>query len=163
MSTSTTRFSSRMRGSHSDPGFLTGAGRGGAGAAVATPRGYGSGLSPRRLGVRWGIHLMVRAAGGWLTGRMLRNAWRGSAGWMLLFAGVHVYWGFGGTALLPAGVSVLDSTALFVIDLLAVPLCLAGAAVSWLLRPDQRPGKLASRSWLLWPATLASLVMLGHV
>src|SRR5690348_3911304 len=152
MSTSTTRLSRRMRGRHADPGVVTWAGRGGAGAAVATPRGYGSGASPRPLGVRSGVHLMVRARPRWLTGPMLRSAWRGSAGWMLLFAAVHTYWGFGGTALLPSGVSVLDSTALFVIDLLAIPLCLAGAVVSWLLRPDQRPTKLASRSWLLWPA-----------
>ena len=106
---------------------------------------------------------MVVGSRGWLTGPMLRNAWRVSVTWMVLFAAVHVYWGFGGTGLLPEGVSVLESSSLFVVDLIAIPLCLAGAATAWLLRPGQRHGKLASRAWLLWPATVATAVLLGHV
>jgi hypothetical protein len=89
-------------------------------------------------------------------------AWRLSAGWMLGFAALHVYWGFGGTALLPAGVSVIDSRTLFAIDLLAVVLCLAAALLPWLLRPAQRATRLATRQWLLWPARVAAAVMVGH-
>ena len=81
---------------------------------------------------------------------------------MLAFAAVHVYWGLGGTALLPGGVSVLDNPALFVIDLVAIPLCLAGAALAWCLRPDQHPRRLLGRRWLLWPGTVGAAVMLAH-
>jgi len=89
-------------------------------------------------------------------------AWRLGVAWMLAFAAVHVYWGFGGTALLPEGVSVLDSLAMFVIDLVAIPLCLAGALLAWLLRPDQRRGRLVGRRWLTWPGTVGAAVMLVH-
>jgi hypothetical protein len=106
---------------------------------------------------------MVQLPERWLTGSMLRNAWKVSASWMLLLAMVHIYWGFGGAGLLPDGVSVLDSRGLFVIDLVVIPLLLAGAGTAWLLRPTQRAGKLRARAWLLWPATLGCAVMFGHV
>src|SRR6478609_10520318 len=106
---------------------------------------------------------MVAGVPDWLTGAMTRNAWRLSAAWMLLFAGIHTYWGLGGTALLPPGISVRQHPALLVIDLVAVPLCLAGAVTTWLLRPGQRHGKLRQRAWLLWPAQVGTAVMLGHV
>lgn len=89
-------------------------------------------------------------------------AWRLGVVWMLVFAAVHVYWGFGGTALLPDGASVLDSPAMFVIDLVAIPLCLAGAALARLLRPDQHPRRLLAHRWLIWPGSVGSAVMLAH-
>jgi hypothetical protein len=90
------------------------------------------------------------------------SGWRLSAVWMLAFAALHVYWGLGGTALLPDGVSVLDSLPLFVVALLAVPVSLAGAVLAWVLRPGQRRGRLLARRWLLWPGTVGSAVMLAH-
>jgi len=105
---------------------------------------------------------MCRGIPGWLNGAMQRLAWRMCGVWMLAFATLHVYWGFGGTALLPDGVSVLDSPAMFVIDLVAIPLCLAGAALAWLLRPDQHPRRLLTRRWLIWPGTVGAAVMLAH-
>jgi hypothetical protein len=105
---------------------------------------------------------MVPAGGRWLDGGMTGNAWRQSTWWMALFAGVHVYWGLGGTALLPDGTSVVGNQTLLVIDLVAIPLCLAAAAISWLLRPGQRLSRLESRRWLLLPATLGAAVMVAH-
>lgn len=99
---------------------------------------------------------------GWLTGTMTRHAWKLSAVWMVAFAAIHLYWGLGGSALLPVGKSVVDNATLLVIDLVAIPLCLAGAATAWLLRPGQRLGKLHSRRWLLLPATLGAAVMVSH-
>jgi hypothetical protein len=99
---------------------------------------------------------------GWLNGAMGRSAWRLSAVWMLVFAAAHVYWGFGGTALLPDGVSVLDSLPLFVVDLVAIPVWLAGGLLAWMMRPGQRPSRLLTRRWLLWPGTVGSAVMLVH-
>ncbi|WP_019819321.1 DUF3995 domain-containing protein [Saccharomonospora saliphila] len=59
--------------------------------------------------------------------------------WMVVFAGVHVYWAAGGTFAMPAGFSIEDNTALLVIDIIAVPLCLAGAALALaLVRPEGR-------------------------
>lgn len=55
---------------------------------------------------------------------------------MLVFAAVHLYWGLGGTAGLPPGLSLVDTTALFVIDLLAIPLNILGALLALaLVRP----------------------------
>ena len=70
--------------------------------------------------------------------RRRQATWAGYAAcaWALLFAAVHLYWGLGGTAGLPPGLSVVDTPALFVIDLLAIPLCLAAAALALaLVRP----------------------------
>ena len=53
-----------------------------------------------------------------------------AAAWMMIFAAVHVYWAFGGGLLLPAGVRVPDAPALFVIDLIAIPMCAVGAVVA---------------------------------
>ncbi len=93
---------------------------------------------------------------------MTRYAWKLSAVWMVLFAGVHGYWGFGGTALLPAGQSVVDNPTLLAIDIVSIPLCVAGAVTAWMLRPGQRLAKLRSRRWLLVPATLGATVMVAH-
>jgi hypothetical protein len=86
---------------------------------------------------------MVARRPGWLTGPMLRNAWRGSLGWMLVTAlGTSVGWGPGA-----AGPGVVP-------ELAVTALLLAGAVMAWLVRPSQRVGKVRSRQWLLWPATL---------
>jgi hypothetical protein len=50
--------------------------------------------------------------------------------WSLAFAAVHLNWALGGTALLPLGMSVGMNPALFVIDVIAVPLCLLGALLA---------------------------------
>lgn len=56
--------------------------------------------------------------------------------WSLAFAAVHLYWALGGTAGLPTGMSVRANPALFVIAVLAVPLCLLGALLALsLVRP----------------------------
>ena len=51
-----------------------------------------------------------------------------ASAWALAFAAVHLYWALGGTVGLPKGMSVDMNPALFVIDVLAVPLCVVGAA-----------------------------------
>lgn len=50
--------------------------------------------------------------------------------WMLVFTVVHVAWALGSGFGLPAGFEVPGHTALFVIDLIAIPLCLAGAVLA---------------------------------
>ena len=70
--------------------------------------------------------------------RTWQTSWAGYAAcaWALAFAVVHLYWGLGGAAGLPPGRSVADNTALLVIDLVAIPLCLAAAALALaLVRP----------------------------
>jgi hypothetical protein len=53
-----------------------------------------------------------------------------------VFAAVHLYWALGGTAGLPKGMSVDMNPALFVIDVLAVPLSVVGALLALsLVRP----------------------------
>lgn len=95
-------------------------------------------------------------------GLMSRIAWKLTASWMVAFAALHVYWGMGGTLLLPAGTSVVDSSALFAIDLLAITVCFAGAAMAWTLRPGLRLAKLSSRRWVVLPATVGAAVMVSH-
>ncbi len=77
----------------------------------------------------------ARAAAGVRT---WQTRWAGYAAcaWALAFAAVHLYWGLGGTVGLPPGLSLIDNTPLFVIDLVAIPLCLAAAALALaLVRP----------------------------
>lgn len=50
--------------------------------------------------------------------------------WSLAFAAVHLYWALDGSALLPPGMSVGMNPALFVIDVIAVPLCILGALLA---------------------------------
>jgi hypothetical protein len=56
------------------------------------------------------------------------EAWAAYAAcaWALAFAVVHLYWALGGAVGLPPGMSVGMNRALFVIDIVAVPLCVAG-------------------------------------
>jgi len=88
---------------------------------------------------------------------------------MLVFAAVHLYWAFGGGGLLPAGFSVPDNAALFVIDVLAVPLCLGGAAVAFALTFPHRirvPRRvLLGLGWVISALALAHSLptMVSHV
>lgn len=50
--------------------------------------------------------------------------------WSLAFAAVHTYWALGGTLGLPPGMSVVANPALFVIDVVAVPLCVVAALLA---------------------------------
>ena len=59
-----------------------------------------------------------------------------TAAWAFAFALVHVYWAFGGGIGLPEGFSVPDNTALLIIDIIAVPLCVGGGLLGLaLIRP----------------------------
>lgn len=59
-----------------------------------------------------------------------------TAVWAFAFALLHVYWAFGGGFGLPEGFSVPDNTALLVIDIIAVPLCVGGGLLGLaLVRP----------------------------
>jgi hypothetical protein len=87
-------------------------------------------------------------AGAASSARTWRTRWAGYAAcaWALAFAAVHLYWGLGGAAGLPPGRSLADNTALFVIDLVAIPLCLAAAALALALA---RPWGGRLPRWLL--------------
>jgi hypothetical protein len=50
--------------------------------------------------------------------------------WMVVFAVVHVAWALGSGFGLPAGFEVPGHTALFIIDIIAIPLCLIGAVLA---------------------------------
>lgn len=50
--------------------------------------------------------------------------------WALAFAVVRLYWALGGAVGLPTGMSVGMNRALFVFDIVAVPLCVAGPHVA---------------------------------
>ncbi|SMD19308.1 DUF3995 domain-containing protein [Lentzea albidocapillata] len=59
-----------------------------------------------------------------------------TAAWAFAFALIHVYWAFGGGLGLPDGFSVPDNTALLIIDIIAVPLCVGGGLLGLaLVRP----------------------------
>ena len=101
------------------------------------------------------------AAGGRSAGAV-RPVWPAYAacGWMVLFAAVHLYWAAGGTLGLPPGLSVTDSTPLLVIDLVAVPLCVAGALLALaLVRPW---GRRLRRRWLLAASWATATLLVVH-
>lgn len=80
--------------------------------------------------------------------------------WAFAFAVVHLYWALGGTTGLPRGMSVGMNPALFVIDVLAVPLCLVGALLSLsLVRPW---GHLFPRRLLLAGAWAVCALLVVH-
>lgn len=70
-----------------------------------------------------------------------------ACGWTLLFAAVHLYWALGGTFGLPPGKPIMVGGPLFVIDLVAIPLCLVGAVFALTL--VQPWGKIFPRRLLL--------------
>src|SRR2546422_785176 len=68
-----------------------------------------------------------------------------AAAWGSFFSFVHLYWLLGGRLGLPAGLSLTDHAPLLVIDILAIPGCLAAAALALALahaRPAAGPGCL---------------------
>ncbi|MFF2020508.1 DUF3995 domain-containing protein [Streptomyces sp. NPDC058171] len=92
-------------------------------------------------------------------------AWQRAVGaaaclWMVVFAGFHAYWALGGTYGLPPGESLTDNTPLFVIDLIAIPLNLGGAALALAL--VQRWGLRFPRRLLLWGAWGSGVLMVVH-
>lgn len=91
------------------------------------------------------------------------HVWVLSLAWMLLVAMVYASWATGGPALLPAGFDVRGHLPLLAVDLVAIPLCLVGAVVVWLLRPDQPASRLRSRWWVRPPAAFGAALMLAHV
>lgn len=76
-----------------------------------------------------------------------RIAAYGACAWALTFAVVHLYWALGGVLGLPPGMSVGMNRALFVIDVIAVPLCVVGALLA--LSFVQPWGNLFQRRFLL--------------
>lgn len=79
--------------------------------------------------------------------------------WALLFAGIHVYWLAGGTAGLPGGRSIHGNTPLLVIDVIAIPLCLAAAGLALALTRTWSP---RYRRILLWLAAATSALLVVH-
>ena len=78
---------------------------------------------------------------------------------MTVFGLVHLYWALGGGLLLPDGMRVPDHTALFVINVIAIPLCAVGAllAASFVTAAGRR----IPRRWRLlagWGVAALSLV-----
>lgn len=83
-----------------------------------------------------------------------------TAAWAFAFALLHLYWAFGGGFGLPAGFSVQDNTALLVIDIIAVPLCVGGGLLGLaLVRPW---GARFPRGLLLGSAWGMSALCLVH-
>jgi hypothetical protein len=91
----------------------------------------------------------------------MRIAAGAMAGWMALFAAVHAYWLLGGRAGLPRHESLWSRPALVVIDIIAIPLCLAGVALA---RSLGRPGagRLSPRNRLRLVAPTAAVLVI-HV
>ncbi len=80
--------------------------------------------------------------------------------WTLVFAAVHVYWALGGTVGLPPGFTVSMNRALFVIDLVSIPLSGVGALLALtLVRPW---GRRFPRGMLLTAAWGVCTLMLLH-
>ncbi|MFF4345155.1 DUF3995 domain-containing protein [Kitasatospora sp. NPDC001540] len=85
---------------------------------------------------------------------------RAAAAWSALFALVHLYWLLGGRVGLPDGLSVRDNTPLLVVDVAAVPLCAAAAALALaLVRPW---GARIPRRRLLLAARATALLLIVH-
>jgi Protein of unknown function (DUF3995) len=80
--------------------------------------------------------------------------------WALAFAVVHLYWALGGTVGLPRGMSVGMNPVLFVVDVLAIPLCVVGALLALsLVRPW---GRLFPRRLLLAGAWAVCALLVVH-
>ena len=100
--------------------------------------------------------------GGVASGPRPKAAWAGYAAcaWALAFAAVHLYWALGGTVGLPEGLTVAMNPALFVIDVLAVPLSVVGALLALsLVRPW---GQLFPRRLLLACGWGACALLIVH-
>lgn len=82
--------------------------------------------------------------------------------WAVTFALVHVYWAAGGGWGLPKGFRVPDHVGLLVVDVVAVPLCLAGGAASASLVPGSlMAGSLVPGWGRRLPARLRLRAVLG--
>ncbi|MFE9635258.1 DUF3995 domain-containing protein [Streptomyces sp. NPDC006463] len=93
------------------------------------------------------------------------TAWQRTTGsaacvWMVVFAAFHAYWALGGTFGLPPGESLVDNTPLFIIDLIAIPMNLGGAALALAL--VQRWGLFFPRWLVLCGAWGCALLMVFH-
>ena len=94
-----------------------------------------------------------------------RRRWPGWAAyaacaWALAFAAIHLYWALGGAVGLPKGMSVGMNPALFVVDVLAVPLSVVGALLALsLVRPW---GRLFPRRLLLAGAWAVCALLIVH-
>ncbi|SOD62612.1 Protein of unknown function [Streptomyces zhaozhouensis] len=80
--------------------------------------------------------------------------------WMLIFAGFHAYWALGGTFGLPPGETLRDNLPLFIIDIIAIPMNLGGAALALAL--VQRWGLHIRRFWLLLGGWGCAALMVVH-
>jgi len=76
---------------------------------------------------------------------LTRPAPAAAAAWGFIFALVHAYWAVGGRLGLPADLDLRAHTALFVVDVAAVPLCLLAAAAA--LTADGRIGRRLAMRW----------------
>ena len=94
-----------------------------------------------RLSARADLHDLHPAA----TARQ-RATGAAACVWMILFAAFHAYWALGGTYGLPPGESLVDNKPLFIIDLIAIPMNLGGAALALALRPAAGGAPLAGAS-----------------
>lgn len=99
--------------------------------------------------------------------RTSRTRWPAyaAAGWLVFFAGAHLYWAVGGTAGLPSGTRATDQPLLFVVDLIAVPLCVLGATVALMtVRPRGPAVPRRVTMVVLWTASaLAFLHSVGTI
>lgn len=93
------------------------------------------------------------------TARQRRTAFTACA-WMVVFAAFHAYWALGGTLGLPPGESLVDNKPLFVIDLIAIPMNLGGAALALAL--VQRWGLFFPRGVVLFGGWGCALLMIFH-
>ncbi|WP_051400360.1 DUF3995 domain-containing protein [Haloechinothrix halophila] len=101
-------------------------------------------------------HAAHRHVGGSMRLRLLASL---CASWMIIFAAVHVYWAMGGPVGLPDGFSITEHPLLLVVDIVAVPLCLAGALLALaLVRPIGR----RYRRTVTWLTALTGVLAIVH-
>jgi Protein of unknown function (DUF3995) len=80
--------------------------------------------------------------------------------WSVVFGLVHAYWAMGGTWALPDEMDVRDNLALFVIDLVAVPLCAAAAWLALALGGYVRPWP--TRRLVTWAGWATAGLLVAH-
>lgn len=95
----------------------------------------------------------------------MRAGWAGvvaylATAWAVLFSLVHAYWLLGGTTGLPAGRRLVDNTPLLVADIVAIPACVAAAALGWAL--IARWGRYFPRVLLLAAAWVLGIGLVAH-
>ena len=124
------------------------------GALLLSARRFEQGAKELQTPSKKGSEAMVEGSGDVpeeaSDARLQWSEWAAYAAcaWALTFAAVHLYRALGGTVGLPPGFTVAMKPALFVIDVLAVPLCVVGALLTLsLVRPWGRllPRRLLRR------------------